>query len=50
MRVAVVGTNVSGGNFVGGLVGEMIGGYINNSYFEGTVNGNIQLRGHRWAS
>jgi hypothetical protein len=39
------GTNVTGSNFVGGLVGEMIGGYINNSYFQGTVRGSSNYGG-----
>ena len=44
-NVGVVNANVTGDFRVGGLVGQVSFGYVSNSYFTGTVNGNNHVGG-----
>src|SRR5204863_8358905 len=44
-NVGVAGTNVSGHDYSGGLVGYNNGGSITQAYSSGTVNGNTEVGG-----
>jgi hypothetical protein len=44
-RLGVENVNITGGSYVGGLVGENVGGTVSNSYSTGTVSGEEHVGG-----